>query len=599
MHSDLFHPEKILAAGPSAKIYRGVETATGRKVLIKALLEDHEASHPLDRERLQLLAHSLLHVRHPQIAGLITLLPTEEEFALVYEFVPGISGRALPTEKRLSAADVRALAVQLLHAMAVGEHLRLPHGDLKPSNLIIADHPGGGLFLQVQDWGIAMARVHPSPETMWFAAPERLHGAPPSTQSDLFTAAASLFYLATGTAPAQGSTPEEILTDWASFDVRGSLAVVRPDIDQPLVDWLGWLLQRDPAHRPHTVGHALDMLMRSMHTGFIYQPAPAPQMAPGAATGPLVAGGAPNAAMPRAPAPRPPQQAAAPTGAIAKPAPKPSPPKGAVAKPQPTGPISKPQSTGTLTKPLQAGPKLPGSGSVTGTLRPAATQPNETAAIVNEAPPAPKKPKISTKAIVAIALNVAALAFVLWFFQPFANSGTSESEEDAETGTAPASSPAASPAVKSKSKAAAAAVEGPGLKGRQVWVGMKGKAILNLAEVQVFSGTNNIADQGEATQTSVEWNGYPDRAIDGNTDGDFEHKSVTHTHGGDSDPQWKLKFPKDVTLNTIVVWNRTGAEFKGRLKDFTVSVRDAKDKVLWEKTVKESPAPQVKLVVGK
>jgi serine/threonine protein kinase len=85
MHSDLFHPEKLLAAGPSAKIYRGVETATGRKVLIKALLEDHEATHPLDRERLQLLAHSLLHLRHPQIAGLITLLPTEEEFALVYE----------------------------------------------------------------------------------------------------------------------------------------------------------------------------------------------------------------------------------------------------------------------------------------------------------------------------------------------------------------------------------------------------------------------------------------------------------------------------------------------------------------------------------
>jgi hypothetical protein len=53
---DHFQPEKLLAAGPGAKIYRGVETATGRKVLIKALLADHEASHPYDRERLQLLA---------------------------------------------------------------------------------------------------------------------------------------------------------------------------------------------------------------------------------------------------------------------------------------------------------------------------------------------------------------------------------------------------------------------------------------------------------------------------------------------------------------------------------------------------------------
>jgi serine/threonine protein kinase len=147
MHVDLFHSEKLLAVGPAAKIYRGVEIQTGRKVMIKALLADHEAACPLD----QLLVPSLMQVRHPQIAGLITLLPTEDEFALVYEFMPGISGRAFPQEKKTSAADVRALAVQLMNALLVGEHLILPHGDLKPSNLIITDHPGGGLFLQVQD----------------------------------------------------------------------------------------------------------------------------------------------------------------------------------------------------------------------------------------------------------------------------------------------------------------------------------------------------------------------------------------------------------------------------------------------------------------
>ena len=88
MHADSFQPEKLLAVGPAAKVYRGIETATGRKVLLKVLLQDYEASHPLDREKLQLLAPTLLQLRHPQIAGLITLLPTEDEFALVYEFTP-------------------------------------------------------------------------------------------------------------------------------------------------------------------------------------------------------------------------------------------------------------------------------------------------------------------------------------------------------------------------------------------------------------------------------------------------------------------------------------------------------------------------------
>lgn len=289
MYPDHFQPEKIIAAGPSAKVYRGVETMTGRKVLIKVLLQDHETVNPLDRERLQLLAPSLMQMRHPQIAGLITLLPTEEEFALVSEFMPGINGRNFAAERRPSPADLRALAVQLMHALLVGEHLRQPHGDPKPSNLIIADHPGGGLFLQVQDWGLTLARQTQPPETLWFRAPELHAGGTPTTQSDLFTAAGSLFCMATNTAPAQGTTVEEIMRDWQAFNAGHVLSHLRPDLDPPLRDWLAWLLNLAPQQRPQSVAQALDVLMLSMQTGFAYMPQQAPVMAPGAQTTPLVA----------------------------------------------------------------------------------------------------------------------------------------------------------------------------------------------------------------------------------------------------------------------------------------------------------------------
>ena len=58
MHFDAFLCETLLACGPAAKVFRGVEVATGRKVRIKVLLPDSEATHPLDRERLQLLGYS-------------------------------------------------------------------------------------------------------------------------------------------------------------------------------------------------------------------------------------------------------------------------------------------------------------------------------------------------------------------------------------------------------------------------------------------------------------------------------------------------------------------------------------------------------------
>ena len=299
MHADAFQPEKLLAVGPAAKVYRGIETATGRKVLLKVLLQDYEASHPLDGEKLQLLAPTLLQLRHPQIAGLITLLPTEDEFALVYEFMPGMNARAFAAERQPSLTDLRALAVQLMHALLVGEHLRQPHGDPKPSNLIIADHPGGGLFLQVQDWGLTLTRAAQSPETLWFRAPELLSDGSPTTQSDLFTAAASLFCLATNSAPAQGETVEEILSDWRVFNVNYALSHVRPDLDQPLRDWLAWLLNMLPQQRPQSVAQALDVLMAGMQPGFTYMPQQAPAMAPGTQTAQLGASSHPNAPKPR------------------------------------------------------------------------------------------------------------------------------------------------------------------------------------------------------------------------------------------------------------------------------------------------------------
>ena len=318
MYPDHFQPEKIIAAGPSAKVYRGVETATGRKVLIKALLQDHETSHPLDRERLQLLAPSLMQMRHPQIAGLITLLPSEDEFAIVSEFMPGTNARAFAAQRQPAPADLRALAVQLMHALLVGEHLRQPHGDPKPSNLIIADHPGGGLFLQLQDWGLSLARQSHPAETLWFRAPELHSGGQPTTQSDLFTAAGSLFCLATNTAPAQGTTVEEVMKDWQAFNASQMLSHLRPDLDQPLRDWLVWLLNLSPQQRPQSIAQALDVLMHSMHTGFIYMPQQAPAMAPGAQTTPLVAAvptPAPVTATSSAPKPKPIQPKSAPAAA--------------------------------------------------------------------------------------------------------------------------------------------------------------------------------------------------------------------------------------------------------------------------------------------
>ncbi|WP_395749012.1 serine/threonine protein kinase [Prosthecobacter sp.] len=401
MNPDHFQPEKIIAAGPSAKVYRGVETMTGRKVLIKALLPDHETAHPLDRQRLQQLAPALMQMRHPQIAGLITLLPTEEEFAIVSEFMPGTNARTLAAQRSLTPADLRALAMQLMHALLVGEHLRQPHGDPKPSNLIIADQPGGGLFLQVQDWGLSLARQSHPDETLWFRAPELHAGGLPTTQSDLFTAGGSLFCLATNSTPTQATEVEEIMRDWHSFSAGMMLHHMRPDIDPPLRDWLAWLLNPVPHMRPQVVAQALDMLMLSMHTGYAYMPQQAPVMAPGAQTTPLVAAVVPPTvqATPVVAAP-PPGVHTAPFVAAVVPGPQ-TPPRPAA-----------PQSTARLGRPAVAAVPVAVAVAVSSAAVPVAK------AVHASAPAqAPKKP-FNSRVVVAVALNLVAvivIGFFAWY----------------------------------------------------------------------------------------------------------------------------------------------------------------------------------------
>ena len=75
--------------------------------------------------------------------------------------------------------------------------------------------------------------------------------------------------------------------------------------------------------------------------------------------------------------------------------------------------------------------------------------------------------------------------------------------------------------------------------GRFVRIELPGKQkFLHLAEVQVFSAGRNLAPRAKAAQSSIDYDGVPQRAVDGRTDGEFSGNSVTHTHMEDN-PWWE------------------------------------------------------------
>jgi hypothetical protein len=84
----------------------------------------------------------------------------------------------------------------------------------------------------------------------------------------------------------------------------------------------------------------------------------------------------------------------------------------------------------------------------------------------------------------------------------------------------------------------------------------------------------NVAPAGTASQSTTDFGGVPERAIDGNTNGNYGALSVTHTAGSEAVPSWQVDLGQEHSLTRIVIWNRTDC-CAWRLTNFRVTVLDS------------------------
>ena len=136
------------------------------------------------------------------------------------------------------------------------------------------------------------------------------------------------------------------------------------------------------------------------------------------------------------------------------------------------------------------------------------------------------------------------------------------------------------------------------LRGRYVRVELPGEQrFLSLAEVQVFAAAKNIAPQGEATQSSTDFNGPAKLAIDGNTDGRFvEAASTSHTAASDN-PWWEVDLKSEQPIERLVVWNRTDNGTSERLSNFRLLVLNEKHEPIWQQTIAAPPQPSTQVAL--
>ena len=132
------------------------------------------------------------------------------------------------------------------------------------------------------------------------------------------------------------------------------------------------------------------------------------------------------------------------------------------------------------------------------------------------------------------------------------------------------------------------------ISGRYLRLRLKGEnKILSLAEVQVFRGDTNLALNGEATQSTTDFGGSADLAIDGNVDGNYAGaKSTTHS-AISNDPWWELDLGKSESIDRIAVWNRTDGNIQNRLDGAMIELLDASRNKVWSEVLTKAPKKSV------
>lgn len=140
--------------------------------------------------------------------------------------------------------------------------------------------------------------------------------------------------------------------------------------------------------------------------------------------------------------------------------------------------------------------------------------------------------------------------------------------------------------------------EGP-FQARFVRIDLPGKSeFLSLAEVQVYSGENQVAQGKPATQSSTGYDAPAALAVDGKTDGHFfDAKSTTHTNQ-ELNPWWEVDLGQQVKIDKIHVWNRNDSPGVGnRLNGFRLALLDGNRKPVWVTAGLKAEATQTAIIV--
>ncbi len=211
-----YAPHGILGRGGMATVFAATDLRTGAAVAIK---RPHRASDPTLEAAVIAEARAMARVAHPNVARVLDAGVDPEGPWFALERLDGESLHdRIVRDGALSIWGVAEVMFPVLAGVQAIHACGIAHGDLKPSNVILA-RERGELIPRVIDFGVAvhLGEHDQAPEllgTPMYMAPERFTlRAPPDVASDIWSLGALLYTCLAGTVPFHGARVADVVAE--------------------------------------------------------------------------------------------------------------------------------------------------------------------------------------------------------------------------------------------------------------------------------------------------------------------------------------------------------------------------------------------------
>jgi len=244
-----------LGKGAMGSVYLAKQLSQNRTVALKLLPKDLAQDDEF-LERFHREARAAMRLSHPNIVAAYDVGVVENYHYIAMEFVDGPNLELILQKKgRLSQEDVLKVAWDMSAALEEAEAHHVVHRDIKPANILFSN---SRRLNKLTDMGLASASHGDKRVTMagfcvgtpFYVSPEQARGdRDVDSRADIYSLGATLYHLATGRVPFEGSNPMVVMTK--HLQEEPALPHVRePAVSLHVSALIQKMMAKDPAQRP-------------------------------------------------------------------------------------------------------------------------------------------------------------------------------------------------------------------------------------------------------------------------------------------------------------------------------------------------------------